>query len=102
MDRLIIIERQGVPLLDEYGNTQQTWALLCSLRAQKVQGSTEEFIRAYGASSETIVIFRTRYVEGITVADRLIHDGQVHDIKETKEIGRRRGMELRTIARGLP
>lgn len=99
LDRKVDIERL-TQAPDEYGVPQETWTNVATLRAQLVQASTEEFIRAHGASSESVVIFRTRFLTGVTVADRVIHDSQTFDIKEVKEIGRRRGLELRCLALG--
>lgn len=99
LDRVITIQRASTSLND-YGTPTSTWANVVTLRAQRVQASTEEFIRGAGASDETVIVFRTRYVAGITNADRIVTDGIVHEIKETKELGRRRGLELRTLSYG--
>ncbi|QIA23094.1 phage head closure protein [Mesorhizobium sp. AA22] len=95
LDREIVIER--VTLVDDgTGNQTETWTPLATLRAQLIEASTEEFIRSYGASSETATIFRTRYMAEVTLADRVSYNGQPHNLIEIKEIGRRRGLELRT------
>jgi SPP1 family predicted phage head-tail adaptor len=94
LDRTITIERVSNGTSDS-GAVAETWSPLVTLRAQLVQSGTEEFQRAFGASSETAVIFRTRYVAGITLADRVSYGSAVHNIVEIKEIGRRRGLELR-------
>lgn len=99
LDREITIQRSATTLNDA-GTPQVTWIALVTLRAQVVQSSTEEFIRAHGASSEAIVIFRTRYHDGLLLADRVSYQGQLFDLKEIKEIGRRRGLELRAERRG--
>jgi SPP1 family predicted phage head-tail adaptor len=99
LDRKIDIERAETTL-DAHGVPQEVWVNVATMRAQLVQTSTEEFIRAYGASSESVVIFRTRFLAGVTVADRVLYDGRAYDIKETREIGRRHGLELRCIAHG--
>ncbi|MBZ9999634.1 MULTISPECIES: phage head closure protein [unclassified Mesorhizobium] len=95
LDRELVIER-ATTTIDEYGNTIEAWAPLATMRAQLVTASTEEFQRAYGASGETAIVFRTRWLAGVTVSDRVIYEGAHHNIIETKEIGRRRGLELRT------
>jgi SPP1 family predicted phage head-tail adaptor len=95
LDRTITIERY-TETLDEYGNPGgQSWSTLATLRAQIIEASTEEFQRAYGASSETAIIFRVRFMDGVTLADRVSYDGKAHNLVEVKEIGRRRGLELR-------
>lgn len=95
LDRTIRIDRYSAGAPDNFGTVTAGWEMLATLRAQVVQASTEEFINANGASDETIVIFRTRYLAGVTNADRIIFDGQTFSLKEVKEIGRRRGLELR-------
>lgn len=101
LDRIIVIERVTTTV-DEYGTPQEGWATVATLRAELIQSSAQEFIRAYGASTDTIVIFRTRYLDGVTTADRVTYAGQPYDLKEVKEIGRREGLELRCVATGAP
>ncbi len=95
LDREIVVQRVAT-VVDEYGNPTETWTTLATLRAQIIEASTEEFQRAFGASGETATIFRTRYLDGVKLADRVVYGGGNHNIIETREIGRRRGLELRT------
>lgn len=97
LDRTIRIDRYSAGTPDDFGTVTAGWEALATLRAQVVQSSTEEFIKAYGASDETVVIFRTRYLSGVTNADRIVYEGQTFNLKEVKEIGRRRGLELRAV-----
>lgn len=101
LDRVIRIDRYSTSGIDGYGSPAPAWEALATLRAQMLQSGTEEFIRN-GAIDETIVIFRTRYLDGVTTADRVHHAGRYYNIKEIKEIGRRNGLELRAIATGEP
>lgn len=86
--------------LNARGTPVTTWADKATLRAQIVQQGTEEFIRGYGASDETVIVFRTRYVDGIENADRVAFDGRHFNIKEVTPLGRRKGLELRCTAQG--
>ena len=95
LDRVITVQRY-TETVNEYGTPVFTWEDHATLRAQIVQQSTEEFI-ASGGGDESTVIFRTRYLAGITNADRVRFGGIDHNIKEIKVIGRNRGMELRTV-----
>lgn len=97
LDREITIQHNTYEI-DDMGNPAYTWTDLAMVRAQIMQASTEEYIRAYGASDETAIIFRIRWLDGITNADRTVYEGVNHNIKETKEIGRRKGLELRCVA----
>lgn len=97
MDKKIVIERSTYEVND-MGTPVFTWSPIATLRAQILQSGSEEFIRAYGASEETVSIFRTRYVAGVTTADRIKYAGKELNIKEVTEIQRRRGLELRTLS----
>ena len=66
-----------------------------TVRAQIIQASTEEYLRAYGEGGNTAIIFRLRWLDGVTVAHHVSFDGKTLNIRETKEIGRRKGLELR-------
>jgi SPP1 family predicted phage head-tail adaptor len=99
LDRTIVIERASVTV-DEAGTPVPTWSVLYTLRAQLVQQSTDELLRREGgSSSENNIVFRVRYVAGVKLDDRLTYEGATFDVKELKEIGRRRGLEIRCIAR---
>jgi len=94
LDREITIQRVATTI-DDAGTPVEAWAEVATLRAQQVSTSTAEYIRNYGASDDTVIVFRTWWIEGITNADRVVYAGQNFNIKETKEIGRRNGIELR-------
>lgn len=99
LDKIIVIERVTTTV-DEYGTPVEGWATVATVRAQRIQSTTEEFMRGWGASSEAAMIFRIRHMDGITLADRIRHDARVFDLKEIKELGRREGLELRCVAHG--
>ncbi|CUX15388.1 MULTISPECIES: phage head closure protein [Agrobacterium] len=93
LDRSITIQSfTSVP--NEYGTPVSTWTDVATVRAQLIQSSTEEFLTG-GASDETVVIFRTRFLSGVTGASRVLYQGGEFNIREVKEIGRRKGLELR-------
>jgi len=100
LDRVIVVQRYTVVGDDGYGNQIEEWADLVTLRAQLIQAGTEEYIRDYGQSDETVIVFRTWFVDGMTTDDRVVYNGLIHDIKEMKEIGRRNGLEFRTKSLG--
>lgn len=80
------------------GTPVTVWETKANLRAEIIRQSTEEFQRGFGSSDETVIIFRTLHVEGISTADRVRFEGQSFDIREITRIGRRRGLELRCVA----
>ena len=94
LDRTIAIQRQ-MTTPDDYGSGLEAWVTVATLRAQVIEAVSDEHIRGRGASTETTIFFRIRYVAGVTLADRVTYDGNAFDIKQTKELGRRRGLELR-------
>lgn len=61
---------------------------------QIIQSSTEEFL-ADGASDTTSIIFRTRYFAGVTTSGQVLYEGETFNVREVKEIGRRKGLDLR-------
>lgn len=99
LDTLISI-RRSTTTVNEYGEPSFTSVEIATARAQVIQSSTEEFLRGYGESSDKVVIFRTRFIDEVRNTDEVISDGLVFNIKETKEIGRRRGLEIRTVSVG--
>jgi SPP1 family predicted phage head-tail adaptor len=90
LDREITIERATTAVGDA-GTVTETWAPVASLRAELVETAADE---TDPATTKTTVLFRTRYVAGVTVADRIDFDGRYFNIKHVSEIGRRRGLEL--------
>lgn len=97
LDRLIEIER-ATATLNEAGTPEMTWGNVARLRAEVVQQTTEEFLGDAGARDETAIVFRTRFLDGVTNADRVIFDGRAYNLREVVPIGRRRGLELRAEA----
>ncbi|MGA0617411.1 head-tail adaptor protein [Paracoccus sp. KR1-242] len=92
----IRIERVTTTINDA-GTPVEAWASLAQLRTERVDQTTEEFIRGFGASDEELVIFRARFFDGITTADRVIWNGGAFNIKQVTPIGRRKGIELRCV-----
>ncbi len=86
--------------VNDAGTPIQTWARLCVLRAEKVEESTTEYIRNFGASDEAVAIFRARFFDGIGNADRVIWKGEAFNIRQVSPIGRRKGVELRCVRIG--
>ena len=94
LDRTITIQALTATI-DDYGTPTEAWADMATVRAQIVQASTEEYLRGYGETDSLAVIFRIRWLDGVTNDHRVVQDGKPLNIREVKEIGRRRGLELR-------
>jgi SPP1 family predicted phage head-tail adaptor len=83
--------------VNDTGGPVTTWSHYAWLRAEKVEQSTAEAIRAYGASEETLLVFRTRFKAGVTNADRLVWRGEAFNLREVVVLGRNLGLELRCV-----
>ncbi|MHA7882585.1 phage head closure protein [Nitratireductor rhodophyticola] len=97
LDRIISIER-STETVTPAGGVVTAWANFATVRAQIVTQSTAEFFTGYGEAESGTIVFRIRYLAGITTADRIAYDGTTYDLTEIVEIGRRRGLELRAVA----
>ena len=96
LDREITVQRSAVAVND-FGVPVTTWTDVCAVRAQVIQQTTEEFIRGYGATDDAVVVFRTRWIDDLTAADRIAFEGENYNIKELKPIGRRKGVDIRAV-----
>jgi len=94
LDRTITLQALS-STVDEYGSPAESWTTLATVRAQIVQASTEESLRRYGETDSLVVVFRIRWLSGVTTDHRIQYEGRNLNIREVKEIGRRRGLELR-------
>jgi head-tail adaptor len=99
LDREITIERV-YNVIGPAGVPEKTWAAICGIKAELIEASTDEYIRNAGASTEGVVVFRTRFFPNVTPADRVKYRGEVFDIKQVKEIGRERGLDIRAVRNG--
>lgn len=95
LDRTITLDAFAPGPPDDYGSGSPVWSAFKTVRAQLVTMSTEEYLRAYGETAETAIVFRIRFTEGVTTEHRVGYDGRNFNIREVKEIGRRKGLELR-------
>jgi SPP1 family predicted phage head-tail adaptor len=77
------------------GTVKEIWAPLATVRAEILQQTATEFLRADAEAERNTMIFRVRYRQGITTSTRVTYDGQAFDLVEIRELGRRQGLELR-------
>lgn len=98
LDRSIDLERL-TETVQPSGAVVTTWTKIATVRAEIVQQSATEFLTGFGEAESGTIVFRIRYVPDLTTADRVTYAGAACDLKEIKEIGRRRGLELRAVAR---
>ena len=99
LDRTVTIER-AITVSDDYGGDETTWVPIVTVCAQVQQMSGREFFTEATTLAERKVVFRLRWMDGLTVVDRVLYDGRAHNIQDVKELGRREGLELQTVAAG--
>ena len=97
LDRRITIERVTITF-SETGEPIETWNVLATVWAQVQQQGGREFFATVQEVSVRKVVFRIRWIEGLTVLDHVVCDGEVHDIEEVRRLGRKEGVELHTTA----
>jgi SPP1 family predicted phage head-tail adaptor len=97
LDERITIQRSTTVIAPD-GSPIQTWAPLATVWAKVDQQGGREFFSAPQVLSERKVVFRMRWLAGLTVLDRVVHEGAVHDIEEVRRLGRKEGLELHTTA----
>lgn len=97
MDRIITIQRRTVED-DGYGGEIETWSNLATVFAEVRQQGGREFLAADQIQADKRVVFYLRWLAGLTVLDRVEHEGALHNIQEVREIGRADGVELHTVA----
>lgn len=98
LDRVITIQR-ATETFDEARAPIVIWGNHLTMRAQIIEAKTDEVMRNPGEISETLTVFRTRFADDISLADRIAYAGRYYDIKGTKELGRRAALEIRALAK---
>jgi SPP1 family predicted phage head-tail adaptor len=96
-----ILLQRSTETIDAAGVPSPSWSTITVLRAEVVDLTAEEEIRACGASSEASVVFRTWWSAGVELADRILFHGEPFNIRSVKEIGRRRHLEIRAEKVGV-
>lgn len=93
LDRVIEIQRPTTGL-DLYGTPTETWATVATMRAQLLAFSTDDREGQRGSTTDTVITFRMRWLDGVTLENRVLYDGQAFKIVNKKELGRRVGLDL--------
>lgn len=100
LDRLIRIE-QRTTVLDEWGKPVDIWALVATMRAQKLENAISDREGTRGDTTDNVITFRMRWLDGVTLDNRVIYEGQPFKIMTIKEIGRRVGLDVTCERVGL-
>ncbi len=90
----IRIVRPYLTELSAAGVPETTLQPFATVRAELVQSTAEDILRQDGSGTESLVVFRTRSISGITVADRVAHAGSLYAIKALSPDTRRRSLDI--------
>ncbi|WP_311028219.1 phage head closure protein [Mesorhizobium koreense] len=94
MTETVTIERE-TETVSPAGTVTLTWATIATRKAELIQAGTTELLKPFGEEEQSAIVFRVRYVADVTTKDRLVYGTQAFNIRDIKEIGRRRGLDLR-------
>jgi SPP1 family predicted phage head-tail adaptor len=95
LDRTIVLEVRGADTIDAAGTPSASWSPFATVRAQLIELSTQEYLREYGEGENAVAVFRIRWLDDVTPALRLVYGERTYNVRDVKEIGRRRGLDLR-------
>lgn len=93
-DRWIVLRRYAEAVSDA-GTVTLSWQTIGQLAAELVSLGGVAAGAAFGELQTDTMVFRTRYLSGLTTKDQIVYGGDFYSIKSIAEIGRRRGLELR-------
>ena len=98
LDRTISIER-AVATISDTGDRATAWTNFATVRAELLASRMDETHEGYGLADSDSKTFRIRYLPGLSGADRIIFEGRAFNILTVEEIGRRRILEIRAVAK---
>lgn len=93
LDRTIDIQSRSTAL-DLYGVPIDVWTTFATLRAQKLENSTDDREGARGDTTDIVITIRMRWLDGVALDNRAMYEGQPFKITRLKEIGRRVGLDV--------
>src|SRR4051812_46801253 len=93
LDRVIEIQRRSTGL-DLYGTPIDVWTTFATMRAQKLENAVNDREGARGDTTDNVITFRTRRIDGVGLDHRVTFEGQAFKIMTIKEIGRCVGLDI--------
>jgi head-tail adaptor len=93
LDRVIQIERR-FSALDQYGTSIDVWISFATMRAQKLENAVSDREGARGDTTDNVITFRMRWIDGVSLEHRVTYQDQPFKIMTIKEIGRRVGLDI--------
>lgn len=93
LDRVIEIQGKSTGL-NLYGTPIDVWSPVATMRTQKLENILSDREGERGDTTDNVITFRTRWIDGVTLENRVWYQGQAFKIMSVKEIGRRVGLDL--------
>lgn len=93
LDRQVLIESLTTGQ-DSVGDVTETWAEVATVWAAKRDVGGREYFDAAQVNAEVTTVFKIYHRDDVTPTCRLTCDGEVYDIVNIKELGRREGLEI--------
>jgi SPP1 family predicted phage head-tail adaptor len=93
LDRRIAILEKVVTQNDD-GEEIAHWFKLATVWAFVQQQSGREFFASQQTLEDRRILFRIRWRPDLTVLNRIAYRGEIFDIQEVRELGRREGLDL--------
>jgi SPP1 family predicted phage head-tail adaptor len=98
LDRRVEIQRR-TQTQESNGEYVYTWATIATVWATVKDLRGAEFFSARQTNAEVTTRFYVRWIEGVTVLDRILYEGRVYDIAQVSEMARRQGLDILAIAK---
>lgn len=99
LDRKITIERAEDGVTNAFNETATIWAQIASPFAKIVETRGNEFLAVEQRVSERRAVFTIRFLADVRRTDRIAWDNEFWDITSTREIGRRKALEIHAFVR---
>jgi SPP1 family predicted phage head-tail adaptor len=93
LDRVIEIQSRSTGM-DLYGTPIPVWTTFATMRAQKLENAINDREGARGDTTDNVITFRIRWIDGVTLENRVTYQDQQFKIMTIKEIGRLVGLDI--------
>lgn len=97
LDRRIEI-KGATTAQDNAGQPIPTTTVVATVWARVEQLRGREPFQGEQFNAQQVTIFTIRYRTGIDATMSIVHDGETYGIQSIKEVGRREGLEISTLA----
>jgi head-tail adaptor len=94
LDRIIELQRIALAGPNSYGSIAPTWTAFATMRAQVLANAIDDREGARGNATDSIVTFRIRWLDGLSLENRVIYKDSQYIIRQFKEVGRRVGLDI--------